>query len=138
MDSTQRWRKAMSKPFIYRISKDTIDVYDGDTFKCDIDLGFSIILKKQAVRLSGINCPELRTKDKREKALGYEAKEKLIEILDEAFEVTLQSLGKGKFGRVISICYADGYNVNDMMVESGLARPYDGGKRSSWFSTNVL
>lgn len=128
----------MSKPFIYRISKDTIDVYDGDTFKCDIDLGFSIILKKQAVRLSGINCPELRTKDKREKALGYEAKEKLIEILDEAFEVTLQSLGKGKFGRVISICYADGYNVNDMMVESGLARPYDGGKRSSWFSTNVL
>ena len=138
MDSTQRWRKAMSKPFIYRISKDTIDVYDGDTFKCDIDLGFSIILKKQAVRLSGINCPELRTKDKREKALGYEAKEKLIEILDEAFEVTLQSLGKGKFGRVISICYADGYYVNDMMVESGLARPYDGGKRSSWFSTNVL
>ena len=128
----------MSKPFIYRISKDTIDVYDGDTFKCDIDLGFSIILKKQAVRLSGINCPELRTKDKREKALGYEAKEKLKEILDEAFEVTLQSLGKGKFGRVISICYADGYNVNDMMVESGLARPYDGGKRSSWFSTNVL
>ena len=128
----------MSKPFIYRISKDTIDVYDGDTFKCDIDLGFSIILKKQAVRLSGINCPELRTKDKREKALGYEAKEKIIEILDEAFEVTLQSLGKGKFGRVISICYADGYNVNDMMVESGLARPYDGGKRSSWFSTNVL
>ena len=128
----------MSKPFIYRISKDTIDVYDGDTFKCDIDLGFSIILKKQAVRLSGINCPELRTKDKREKALGYEAKEKLIEILDEAFEVTLHSLGKGKFGRVISICYADGQNVNDMMVESGLARPYDGGKRSSWFSTNVL
>ena len=128
----------MSKPFIYRISKDTIDVYDGDTFKCDIDLGFSIILKKQAVRLSGINCPELRTKDKREKALGYEAKEKLIEILDEASEITLQSLGKGKFGRVISICYADGYNVNDMMVESGLARPYDGGKRSSWFSTNVL
>ena len=128
----------MSKPFIYRISKDTIDVYDGDTFKCDIDLGFSIILKNQAVRLRGINCPELRTKDKREKALGYEAKEKLIEILDEAFEVTLQSLGKGKFGRVISICYADGYNVNDMMVESGLARPYDGGKRSSWFSTNVL
>jgi micrococcal nuclease len=128
----------MSKPFTYRISKDTINVYDGDTFKCDIDLGFSIILKKQAIRLSGINCPELRTKDKREKALGYEAKEKLIEILDEAYEITLQSLGKGKFGRVISIIYADGYNVNDMMVESGLARAYDGGKRSSWFSTNVL
>ena len=128
----------MSKPFTYRISKDTINVYDCDTFKCDIDLGFSIILKKQAIRLSGINCPELRTKDKREKALGYEAKEKLIEILDEAYEITLQSLGKGKFGRVISIIYADGYNVNDMMVESGLARAYDGGKRSSWFSTNVL
>ena len=123
----------MSEPFTYRLDIDSITVYDGDTIKCDIDLGFSIILKKQAVRLSGINCPELRTKDKREKALGYEAKEKLIEILDEASEITLQSLGKGKFGRVISIIYADGYNVNDMMVESGLARPYDGGKRSSWF-----
>ena len=128
----------MSEPFTYRISKDTINVYDGDTFRCAIDLGFRIILENQSVRLSAINCPELRTKDKREKALGYEAKEKLIEILDEASEITLQSLGKGKFGRIIGICYADGYNVNDMMVESGLARPYDGGKRSSWFSTNVL
>ena len=131
--STLKWRKAMSEPFTYRIARNTIRVYDGDTFKCSIDLGFSIILENQSVRLSGINCPEIRTKDKREKALGYEAKEKLIEILDEATEITLQSLGKGKFGRVISICYADGQNVNDMMVESGLARPYDGGKRSSWF-----
>ena len=128
----------MSRAFTYRISKDTINVYDGDTIKCDIDLGFSIILKKQSVRLNSINCPEIRSKDGREKELGYAAKDKLIEILDEAAEVTLESHGKGKFGRILGTLYTDGYNVNDMMVESGLARPYDGGKRSSWFSTNVL
>ena len=123
----------MSEPFTYRLDIDSITVYDGDTIKCDIDLGFSIILKKQSVRSLGINCPEIRTKDEREKALAYEARDQLRHILEDADVIALQSHGKGKFGRILGTLFADGKNVNDMMIDLGLARPYDGGKRSSWF-----
>ena len=123
----------MSAPFTYRLDIDSITVYDGDTIKCDIDLGFSIILRKQSVRSLGINCPEIRTKDEREKALAYEARDQLRHILEDAEVIALQSHGKGKFGRILGTLFADGKNVNDMMIDLGLARPYDGGKRSSWF-----
>ena len=123
----------MSEPFTYRLDIDSITVYDGDTIKCDIDLGFSIILKKQSVRSLGINCPEIRTKDEREKALAYEARDQLRHILEDADVIALQSHGKGKFGRILGTLFADGKNVNDMMIDLGLARSYDGGKRSSWF-----
>ena len=128
----------MSEQFNYLLDIDSISVYDGDTIKCDIDLGFSIILKKQSVRSLGINCPEIRTKDERERALGYEARDQLRHILEEADVIALQSHGKGKFGRILGTLFADGKNVNEMMIDLGLARPYDGGKRSSWFSKNVL
>ena len=128
----------MSEPFTYRLDIDSISVYDGDTIKCDIDLGFSIILRKQSVRSLGINCPEIRTKDEREKALAYEARDQLRHILEDAEVIALQSHGKGKIGRILGTLFADGKNVNDMMIDLGLARAYDGGKRSSWFSTNVL
>ena len=44
---------------------------DGDTVDVDIDLGFDIILKKQRVRLHGINAPESRTRDLEEKEKGF-------------------------------------------------------------------
>ena len=36
-------------------------VVDGDTVDVDIDLGFSTWLKKQRIRLYGIDTPETRT-----------------------------------------------------------------------------
>ena len=48
---------------------------DGDTVDVDIDLGFDVVLKKQRVRLYGIDAWESRTRDKEEKAKGLEAKE---------------------------------------------------------------
>ena len=45
--------------------KCTIDRWvDGDTVDVDIDLGFDVVLKKQRVRLSGIDAWESRTRDK--------------------------------------------------------------------------
>ena len=42
-------------------------VIDGDTVDVDIDLGFDVWLKKQRVRLYGVDTPESRTSDKEEK-----------------------------------------------------------------------
>ena len=44
-------------------------VVDGDTVDISIDLGFDLT-KKERVRLAGIDTPETRTKDTKEKELG--------------------------------------------------------------------
>ena len=48
-------------------------VVDGDTVDVDIDLGFGVWLRKQRVRLVGIDTPESRTKDLEEKKYGLAA-----------------------------------------------------------------
>ena len=67
-------------PYIYRV-KQVLRVVDGDTIDVDIDLGFDISLTKR-VRLSGVDTPESRTTDLKEKALGLEVKEWLKKNLD--------------------------------------------------------
>ena len=42
-------------------------VVDGDTVDVDIDLGFDVWLKKQRIRLYGVDTPESRTRDLEEK-----------------------------------------------------------------------
>ena len=63
-----------------------VRVVDGDTIDAIIDLGFDVQVKKR-IRLSGINAPESRTRNKVEKKLGLAAKERLIDILDGAANV---------------------------------------------------
>ncbi len=53
--------------------KEVKNVVDGDTIDVVIDLGFSILFESR-VRLAGIDTPESRITDKREKALGLESK----------------------------------------------------------------
>ena len=47
-------------------------IVDGDTVDVDIDLGFGVWLRKQRVRLVGIDTPESRTRDLEEKKYDYE------------------------------------------------------------------
>ena len=75
-------------------------VVDGDTVDVDIDLGFSTVLKKQRVRLMGIDTPESRTRDLVEKIYGKAAKAHLKKLLSEG-DITLVSHDKGKFGRIL-------------------------------------
>lgn len=130
----------MSEPFTYRLKMENLRVYDGDTVKVDVlELGFNIIITKQSIRMEGIDTPELRGSAPYEKALAYQSRDLLKSILEEAEVISFTSRKRGKFGRLIGRIYADGKDVNQMMIDSGLARPYDGtGKREPWFSTNVL
>ncbi len=91
----------MSKLFKHSEFHVTITkVVDGDTVDVDIDLGFSTVLKKQRVRLMGIDTPESRTRDLVEKLFGKAAKAHLKHLLSEG-EITLVSYDKGKFGRIL-------------------------------------
>ncbi len=50
-------------------------VYDGDTFKVSLACRYPLFCKKISVRVNGIDCPELRTKDICEKQTAQKAKE---------------------------------------------------------------
>ena len=57
---------------MYEYKCKVVKVVDGDTVDVDIDLGFGVWLRKQRVRLVGIDTPESRTKDLEEKKYGVQ------------------------------------------------------------------
>ena len=54
---------------MYEYNVEIMRVVDGDTVDVMVDLGFSVFTP-QRVRLAGIDTPESRTRDKREKVFG--------------------------------------------------------------------
>ena len=104
-------------------------VVDGDTVDISIDLGFDLT-KKERVRLAGIDTPETRTKDTKEKELGYEAKEFLEIHLMKASKLTVKTEKDGKYGRMLGWIYIGQTNLNEEMVYRGYAWEYDGGKKT--------
>jgi micrococcal nuclease len=106
------------------------NVVDGDTIDVLIDLGFDILFASR-VRLAGIDTPESRTKDLKEKALGLESKEYLKKALKDAKSVVIKTEKMNsteKFGRVLGWVYINGDTVslNDMMINDGYAWGYLG------------
>ena len=63
---------------------EVLRVVDGDTVDVDIDLGFSTWLKKQRIRLYGIDTPESRTRDLEEKKYGKMASNFLSDAIKDA------------------------------------------------------
>ena len=106
-------------------------IVDGDTIDISIDLGFDLT-KKERVRLAGIDTPEKRTKDQREKEMGYQATEFLEMHLMEATKLTVRTEKDGKFGRMLGWLYktdTDTMSINQIMIDKGYAWSYDGGTK---------
>ena len=119
-------------PYIYRVKK-VIKVVDGDTIDADIDLGFDISLTKR-VRLSGVDTPESRTTDLKEKKLGLESKEWLKHKLEFAKDVLIKTElpdSTEKYGRILGNVYInnEALSLNQQMIDEGYALAYDGGTK---------
>lgn len=119
-------------PYIYRI-KSVLKVVDGDTIDADIDLGFDISLTKR-IRLAGVDTPESRTTDTKEKALGLEVKEWLKERLKFAKDIIIKTElpdSTEKYGRIIGHLYINGEetSINNQMINEGYAWEYSGGAK---------
>ena len=112
-----------------------IKVVDGDTVDVDIDLGFGIWLKKERVRMMGIDTPESRTSDKVEKVFGLAAKERLISLLgaEAILQTQVSKKGedmKGKFGRILgNFTSINGEKCAAVLVREGHAVYYTGGSK---------
>ena len=114
----------------FRYSAKIVRVVDGDTVDVDIDLGFSVILAKQRLRLYGIDTPETRTRDLVEKEAGNLAKARVKELLVVGESYPIWTVEKGKFGRYLAKLWPsskDGTtSVNDLLVQEDLAVEYYG------------
>ena len=76
-------------------------IIDGDTVDVDIDLGFDCWLRKQRIRLYGIDTPESRTRDKQEKRYGLAAKRFVMDFIPVGSSAILKTKEKGKYGRYL-------------------------------------
>lgn len=119
---------------MFTYKAEVVSVYDGDTITCDIDLGFGIIMRKQKIRLYGINTPEIRGSQRPD---GLRSRLALTDMLDRAgYTITLRTIrdGKGKFGRWLGVVFINSFdgdgtdheiNVNDWLVDNGYAQRYE-------------
>lgn len=107
-------------------------VIDGDTIVVDINLGMSIVLKDQHIRLYGINAPELK---KDVDGQGHEAKYYLTNSLKDV-KIKLYTINrfsdgriedkKDKYGRLLGIIVdkKNDKNFNLDMLLSNHSKPY--------------
>lgn len=120
----------------YRV-KQVLKVVDGDTIDVVIDLGFDISFTSR-VRLAGIDTPESRTTDAREKILGKEVKDYLAKALNGATDIVIRTEkvdSSEKYGRILGWLFLDRAtdSFNMELVNKGYAWAYDGGTKKKDF-----
>ena len=118
-----------------------LKVIDGDTVDVDIDLGFGVWLKKERVRVNGIDTPESRTRDKEEKKFGLISKNRVKQLLPVGSTQILKTESdrngedkKGKFGRILGDFVftksVDGGRLtdrlSDVLIDENMAVKYHG------------
>ena len=109
-----------------------ISVYDGDTFRVDIDSLPPIVGKNIPIRLNGVDTPEIQGKCQYEKDLALKARNFVRSKLANAKVIKLTNLQRGKYFRVVADVMIDGDSLEQELLENKLAYKYTGGKKSSW------
>ncbi len=104
--------------------------HTGGGFNCVVD-GDTIWLEGQKIRIADIDAPETHDPGcASEKTLGDRATARLHQLVNSG-PVSLRSIDRDedRYGRKLRIVEVDGRSVGDTLVEEGLARWYEGGRR---------
>ena len=109
-----------------------INVYDGDTFRVDINSLPPIVGKNIAIRVNGVDTPEIRGKCQYEKNLALKARDFVRDKLSNAKEIKLANLQRGKYFRVVANVLVDDVSLEQELLDNKLAYEYYGGKKLSW------
>ena len=110
---------------LYHYKAIVTSVYDGDTCSVDIDLGLSVWIRGEKLRLNRINAPELKGDERAKGLLSHnflkgkiEGKGIMIETIKDRRE---------KYGRYLAEIWIEDkkgkfININDLMVSEGFAK----------------
>lgn len=138
-DSVDKKIKRFSLENETKIGK-CVDVYDGDTIQVVFQMQTELF--RWTCRLTGIDTPEIRTRNKTEKQFGYTVRNYLRErILNKM--VVIECGEFDKYGRLLGKIFlkeendeqsggGESVSINDWLVQNKYAFPYDGGKKQDW------
>jgi micrococcal nuclease len=145
LDVAQAPTWANTVPFIAPVTAGhVIKVYDGDTITVATTLGKGGgQLYRFAVRLAGIDAPELHSRDAEERQAGEAARAALsARILHTNVRLDVVPDAKEKYGRILArVVTAGAGDVTDVcawMVRCKHAVPYDGGRKRPWAEVRHL
>ncbi len=106
-------------------------VYDGDTFKINLNCSLAVYCEKVPVRVRGVDCPEIKGKTKKEKRLAQKAKAFTKDFLQQE-PISLSDCGRDKYFRLLcTVKNAQGQSLADELIRHRLGYAYDGGKKST-------
>ena len=109
--------------------------YDGDTITFNLPGLHPIISEKISIRVNGIDTPEIKGKCEKEKYDAKQAQQMVADILKDADQIVLRNMERGKYFRIAADVIVDGESLGDILVETGMAIRYDGGRKvKGWCS----
>lgn len=108
-------------------------IFDGDTFSAQVALSPDVDVTVR-VRLINIDTPEMNGKCAYEKQMANRARNVLSALIPRGTVVELDNIKDDKYlGRInANVFLPDGRDVGLILIDSGLGRPYKGGKRQPW------
>lgn len=117
-------------PFIPPITHGkVVKVQDGDTITIATILPYDDSpLYRFSVRINGITCPSIKTKNKNEKSCALMAKNLILEKAMDNI-VSLENMTSDKHGKLIADVICDGESLGEILLNERLAVPYDGKER---------
>ncbi len=112
------------------VTAQVLRVKDGDTIVVRAQIWLDTYVET-AVRLRGVDTPEIHGKCPEEKALARRATEYVAAALSGRV-VRLVNVRRGKYGRAVATVLVDGLDLAREIIAAGLGRAYFGEKRQSW------
>lgn len=105
-------------------------VYDGDTFKINLNCSVAVYCEKVPVRVLGVDTPEIKGKTAKEKRLAQKAKAFTKNFLAQR-PVSLSDCGRDKYFRLLcKVTNGQGQNLAQELIKRDLGYEYWGGKKS--------
>lgn len=110
-----------------------LKVIDGDTVRVSARIWLNQTVET-LVRLKGVDTPELKGACPREKELAAQARAVVMQSLPEGETVQLLDVEPDKYGgRVVArLQTPDGKDLSAVLIASGLAYAYHGGRKTPW------
>ncbi|GGD01792.1 thermonuclease family protein [Aureimonas glaciei] len=114
------------------VAADVVKVRDGDTIEVEAHIWPQQFVRV-AVRLRGIDAPELKARCDAEKTAALAAKARLTALLAPGGVTLTRISGDKYFGRVLAeISAQNGADIAATLLREGLVVPYRGAARRDW------
>lgn len=112
--------------------------YDADTITFDIPNTHPLIGKNVNIRVTGVDTPEVRTKNQCEKEKARTAKKLVKNLLKNAKRIDLKNVSRGKYFRIVADVVIDGKSLSYYLLKNGLGVSYSGKKKRNvdWCKSN--